>query len=115
MTTGAAAAVGAITLLLGVPAVTRSLARRGSCFPTSFELPPTQLRVRAVVVAGETRYELRFTSTAVNMGAGPLVVRLVRPSNTRTVRGLSGRRPLERLYSVLPDYGVGSGPLPAGP
>ncbi len=32
-------------------------------------------------MAGETRYELRFTSTAANLGAGPLVVRLVRQSS----------------------------------
>jgi len=83
-TTGAAAAVGAIALLLGVgaPALPARAGSPRELLPNLVELPPTQLRVRAVVVAGETRYELRFTSTAANMGAGPLVVRLVRPSSS---------------------------------
>src|SRR3990170_6082870 len=79
MTTGAAAALGAAALLLGaLPALAGS---PRELLPNLVEPPPTQLRVQAVVVAGETRYELRFTSTAANMGAGPLVVRLVRPSS----------------------------------
>ena len=84
MTTSAAAAVGAIALLLGVgvPALPALAGPPLELLPNLVELPPTQLRVQAVVVAGKTRYELRFTSTAANMGAGPLVVRLVRPSSS---------------------------------
>ena len=79
MTAGAAAAVGAIALLLSaLPALAGS---PRELLPNLIQLPPIQLQTRAVRVAGTTRHELLFTSTSANTGAGPLVVRLVRRSS----------------------------------
>lgn len=70
--------MGAIALLLVASDALAGSARE--LLPNLVELPPSQLRVVAVAAGSTKRYELRFTSTTANMGSGPLVVRLARPS-----------------------------------
>lgn len=75
------AATMALALVAGVTGVAAAQPVAGlrELLPNLVELPPSDLQVVAVTRKGVTRYELRFTSTAGNNGAGPLLFVANRP------------------------------------
>ena len=55
-------------------AVVAAAAAPRDLLPNLVELPPSDVQVATVTTNGAARYELRFTSTAGNNGAGPLLL-----------------------------------------